>query len=181
MKRGCRCAIILFFRGIHLLPIMITYLLLGSNIGDSQLQLQYANSLIEFRCGRILNKSSIYRTEPWGMKDQNDFLNQCLALETKLSPKDLLGALKQIEQEMGRTSSTHWGPRIIDIDILFYGSEVIELDNLQIPHPQIANRKFTLLPLNELAADFIHPTLKSTIQQLLENCPDNSNVELLLV
>lgn len=154
------------------------YLLLGSNEGIPEANLQTARLNIEGHCGTIAKCSSIYQTEAWGIKEQNSFLNQALLINTALSPSQLLVVLKDIEKDMGRIETIKWGPRVIDIDILFYGSEVINLPQLIIPHPQIQNRLFTLIPMNEIAPDFIHPALYKTIAELLLNCKDESVVKI---
>lgn len=152
------------------------YLLLGSNEGNRKGNLKKACKLIEFRCGKIMRPSSIYETEAWGMKEQNHFLNQALLIKTPLTPPNLLNTVKAIEKELGRTETIKWGPRIIDVDILFYEDKIVLLPELTIPHPFIQERKFTLVPLNEIATDFIHPAFKETVKQLLEECLDESEV-----
>src|SRR5688572_10405436 len=138
------------------------YLLLGSNLGERITNLNNAVRLIASRCGKIQLQSSIYETEAWGLKEQNSFLNMAVVIKTTLAPKDVLIEVKTIERELGRTDTTKWGPRLIDIDILLYGESIIELDDLKIPHPFISERKFTLLPLNEIARDVIHPVYNLT-------------------
>ena len=152
------------------------YLLLGSNEGDRQANLSKASALIELRCGKIICASSIYETEAWGLKEQNAFLNQALAIQTSLTAYTLLTTLKEIERETGRTETVKWGPRVIDIDILFYSSDIVELPELKIPHPFLHQRRFTLTPLNGIAKDFVHPILKKSVKQLLEECADDSGV-----
>lgn len=152
------------------------YLLLGSNKGIREGYISSALKLLESQCGTITGKSSLYETEAWGEKQQNSFLNQAVVIQTFLSPSSLLAAIKSIERETGRTLSTHWGPREIDIDILFYGNEVVDLPQLKIPHPYLHQRRFTLVPLSEIAAPFIHPILQKSIQNLLQECTDESVV-----
>lgn len=154
------------------------FLLTGSNIGESEKHLQHARSLIAERIGVVLNVSSIYKTEPWGNKDQQDFLNQVLEVQTELIAGEVLTRILMIEQEMGRNRMQKWEPRIIDIDILFYGNEIIQTEHLSVPHPLLHERKFTLLPLAEIAANFVHPVLAKTVVNLLEECPDTSSVLL---
>lgn len=119
----------------------------------------------------VLRASHVYQTAPWGYLDQSDFLNQALEAETDLAPLELLSYVKEIEKRMGRHTVIHYGPRLIDIDILFYGDEIIDLPGLSIPHPMLHERAFTLVPLAELAAEFHHPKLGKTIRELLDNIP----------
>lgn len=153
------------------------YLLTGGNIGDRLMNLQQASLKIEKEAGTVLKKSAIYETAAWGLTDQNPFLNQVLLISTSSNPEDLLQTLLHIEQELGRKRMIKMGPRNIDIDILFYNNEIISSPNLTVPHPQIANRRFVLTPLNEIAPAFVHPVLQKTIAQLLEVCPDNLEVK----
>jgi 2-amino-4-hydroxy-6-hydroxymethyldihydropteridine diphosphokinase len=155
------------------------FLLTGSNIGDSGANLQTASKFIHQQIGKVVAVSQVYKTEPWGNKNQQVFLNQVLKIETNLSPQLLMHTILQIENAMGRNRKVKWEPRIIDIDILFFDDEIIDEEDLQIPHPLLHERRFTLVPLNEIASDFIHPKLKKTIQQLLTNCTDNGIVEKL--
>lgn len=153
------------------------YLLLGTNEGAREKNLQKAKELIEKACGKIILSSSIYETEAWGLKEQNNFLNEAVSISTSLAPDSLLMVLKDIEVQTGRTETVKWGPRVIDIDILFYGNEIVNEVDLKIPHPFIAERRFTLVPLNEIAKEFVHPILKKTISALLEGCKDESEVK----
>jgi 2-amino-4-hydroxy-6-hydroxymethyldihydropteridine diphosphokinase len=155
------------------------FLLLGTNNGARINNLEQAAVAIELLPARILNKSSIYCTAAWGKTDQEDFYNQVIEIETELNPHTLLADLQNIELAMGRVRVEKWGPRIIDIDILFYGDLVVHNEVLTIPHPGIPDRKFTLVPLNEIAPDFEHPTLKKTVQKLLHECSDPLEVTLL--
>jgi 2-amino-4-hydroxy-6-hydroxymethyldihydropteridine diphosphokinase len=155
------------------------FLLLGSNVGNSYDNLRTATKHIQTDAGVIIKQSSIYRTKAWGKIDQPDFLNQVIQIETNLSPEDLLISVLEIEKKMGRVRNEKWGPRIIDIDILFYNQIVINLPQLIIPHPEIAARRFTLSPLAELSPDFSHPLLNKTIDELLNACTDPLPVERL--
>lgn len=157
----------------------LAYLLLGSNIGQSKSLLSIAADHIQQKAGPILLKSAIYESEAWGKEDQDPFLNQVLLIESSLSASHLLHSLLQIELQMGRTRSIKWGARIIDIDILFYEEQQIQLDALTIPHPAIADRRFTLVPLHEIAPDFIHPVHHKSIKTLLLECQDPLMVKLL--
>ena len=155
------------------------YLLSGSNIGDSGANLQAASKYIHQQIGKVVAASQVYKTEPWGNKDQQVFLNQVLKIETNLSPQHLMQTILEIENTMGRNRKIKWEPRIIDIDILFFDDEIIDEENLQIPHPLLHERRFTLTPLNEIASDIIHPKLNKSINHLLEICEDNGIVEKL--
>jgi 2-amino-4-hydroxy-6-hydroxymethyldihydropteridine diphosphokinase len=157
----------------------LAYLLLGSNMGQSKSLLSIAADHIQQKAGLILLKSAIYESEAWGKEDQDPFLNQVLLIESSLSASHLLHSLLQIELQMGRTRSIKWGARIIDIDILFYEEQQIQLDALTIPHPAIADRRFTLVPLHEIAPDFIHPVHHKSIKTLLLECQDPLMVKLL--
>jgi 2-amino-4-hydroxy-6-hydroxymethyldihydropteridine diphosphokinase len=148
------------------------YLLTGGNEGDRDRNLQQAKTNIELICGRLLRVSSLYETAPWGKPGQPDFLNQALLLETKWNPRELMTELLKIEAMGGRMRSGKNAPRLIDIDILFYEELVINEPGLNIPHPRIAERRFVLEPMNEIAPGFVHPIFKKTIQELLKICPD---------
>jgi len=153
------------------------YLLLGSNETDRFGNLEKACEWIALRCGKILKKSALYETEAWGLKEQNAFINQAVLIETSFAPKELLLQLKAIEKEIGRVETVKWGPRVIDIDILFYGNDVLDTEELKVPHPFLHERRFTLAPLNEIAAEFVHPVLNKTVNELLQNCNDTSLVK----
>ena len=153
------------------------YLLTGGNEGDSYRYLQQALTNIELICGQILQVSSVYQTAPWGKKDQPDFLNQVLLVNTKLEPHALLAAIFGIEEKSGRIRSVKNAPRTIDIDILFYNQLVLEEPGLSIPHPRIAARRFVLEPLNEISPGLVHPVLGKTISQLLLECTDDLTVK----
>ena len=155
------------------------YLLLGSNENDRLKNLERACKLIELKCGKVLKQSALYETEAWGLKEQNSFLNQAVMIESSLAPAELLTLLKTIEKKVGRVETVTWGPRVIDIDILFYGNEITESEELQIPHPFLHQRKFTLEPLNEIEPRFIHPVLQKNIRVLLKECSDTSLVKKL--
>jgi 2-amino-4-hydroxy-6-hydroxymethyldihydropteridine diphosphokinase len=148
------------------------YLLTGGNIGDRLDFLFKAKEEIKKRCGGILEESRIYETAAWGNENQQAFLNQVLKIETNLGPEKLLNTILQIEKNLGRKRELKYGPRTIDIDILFFNDKVIDHQGLKIPHPQLQNRKFVLVPLNEIAANKIHPAFNKTITQLLTECPD---------
>ncbi|MBS1544168.1 MAG: 2-amino-4-hydroxy-6-hydroxymethyldihydropteridine diphosphokinase [Bacteroidetes bacterium] len=148
-----------------------THLLLGSNKGDRQLYLDTAQMRIA-ELGTIAAKSSVYETAAWGNTDQPSFLNQVLALDTMLDPFALMRKLQAIETELGRVRAEKWGARTLDIDILLFGRIVIEHDDLMIPHPALPVRRFSLVPLAEIAPELIHPIERVSIAELLERCED---------
>ncbi len=155
------------------------YILLGSNRGNRPEMLKQATELIEKQAGKITASSSVYETAPWGFFDEKFFLNQVLCVETLLSPYDLLDALLRIETLIGRTRhGNNYISRIIDIDILFFGNHIINQEHLTIPHPRLHKRKFTLLPLAEIAAGFVHPVFRLTVGDLVLRCTDSSEVNL---
>lgn len=150
----------------------LAFLLLGGNLGDRKSNLEKAALLIEKKIGLITAKSALYETKPWGKTDQPDFLNQVLMLETEQNPELILKAALTIEQEMGRVRIEKWGARLIDIDLLYVENQILNSKNLILPHPGIAQRRFVLEPLAEIAPDFIHPVLKKSHRQLLNECLD---------
>ena len=154
------------------------YLLLGGNLGDRILYLQQARESIDRRVGSITRTSNVYETAAWGKTDQPTFLNQVLEVHTTLSPEEVLQSINAIEHELGRIRQEHWGARVIDIDILFYDDLVQQTQRLTIPHPQLHLRRFTLMPLAEIAPDQVHPVLGKSITQLLESCPDELEVKV---
>ena len=154
-----------------------TFLLLGTNQGDRAINLTDANIKISRELGPIITTSSIYKTAAWGIQNQPDFYNQVIVVNTNYDVLTMLPILQQIETEMGRIRVEKWGPRIIDIDILFYNDSIIDLPNLKVPHPEIQNRMFTLKPLAEVAENFIHPVLNQSLLELMRNCTDPLPVE----
>lgn len=152
------------------------YLLIGGNIGDRHANLSRAVNNIESVTGSVLKQSSVYETAPWGFTAQPSFLNQVLLIETVLSADLLLDSILGIEEKMGRKRLVKMGPRIIDIDILFYNDQIINTASLTIPHPEITNRRFVLAPLNEIAPSLIHPVMIESISSLLLECKDDSVV-----
>ena len=153
------------------------YLLLGSNQQNPQKQLLLSQKLIAKKIGPIKRKSSIYQTAAWGNTYQPDFLNQVIIVETKLPAQQTMQIILQIEKKMGRLRTVKNAPRIIDIDILFFNKEIINEKKLTVPHPQLQNRRFVLVPLNELSPNLKHPVIKKTIHQLFIHCPDKLNVK----
>ncbi len=142
------------------------YLALGSNLGDRLANLEAAIAALP-PAVRVLERSPVYETVPWGVTDQPEFLNMVLKGETLLGPSALLSRLKRIETRLGRLPSARFGPRLIDLDILFYGSRILVTPRLTIPHPQLHERAFVLVPLADLAAAFVHPVLGKPIRDLL--------------
>lgn len=153
----------------------LAYLSLGSNIGNLEKNLKTAIKEIS-KIGKIIKKSSLYKTEPVDYRNQAEFLNMVLALETRLSPLGLMVRLQEIEHKMGRIQKTDKGPRIIDIDILYYNNKIIDQPNLQIPHPKIAKRNFVLIPMNEIATKHKDPKHKKIIKELLQNLKNPEKV-----
>lgn len=154
------------------------YILLGGNIGKVEETFGKARAFINGVAGHITASSSIYKSVPWGFMSNDLFLNQALEISTTLCPADLLSTLLNIEKVLGRhRTKSGYQSRVIDLDILFYENLVIDLDCLIVPHPRLHLRLFTLLPLVEIAPNFIHPILNASVKELLQACPDQSAVE----
>lgn len=153
------------------------YLLTGGNMGDRQKNLATTYEQIQQECGDIVSSSSIYETAAWGKKDQPPFLNQVLEIQTELTPRKLLKKILAIEKQIGRVRKEKYGPRIIDIDILLFNDGIYNYTSLKIPHPEMQNRRFVLVPLAEIAPEAIHPIFKKTIAELLAACPDELAVK----
>lgn len=155
-----------------------TYLLLGGNIGDSLLVFQQCEKQISEDIGEVSLKSSCYESEPWGFDHHSKFVNQVLKVSTSLNPIQLLEKCQLIEKQIGRKRNSEVGyqARVIDIDVLFFNDLVFDEKELQIPHPRLHLRKFTLLPFNEINSSFIHPKLNQSIRKLLSVCSDKSEV-----
>ncbi len=157
----------------------MTYLSLGSNIGDAKKNIDLATSLIAEKLGKIEEISSYYETAAWGNPNQADFLNIVLSVKTDLNPDAILFETQQIESVMGREPADKWSPRIIDIDILFIENELVNKKNLVIPHPLLHERNFVLLPMMELSPEFLHPVLNQTIEDIYMECKDECDVIML--
>ena len=155
----------------------IAYIGVGSNLGD---KIKYCNDAIEKISGYeenvILDRSSLYRTEPWGKEDQDWFINCVIKLETSLSALEFLQVLQDIEKKLNREKGDKWSPRIIDLDILFFNDEVIKKPGLRIPHPLIQERRFVLVPLNEISPELTHPVFFQSVTELLEETTDDKGV-----
>ena len=152
------------------------FLSLGGNLGNTREIFEGAYPLIEKKIGKISVYSSIYQTQAWGPIPQADFLNQVLLVNTSLKAEACLAEILEIEREFGRERKERWGPRTLDLDILYYGDQVIAESDLSIPHPRIAERKFILTPLAEIAPTFKDPASRKTMVTLLADCSDNSQV-----
>lgn len=148
----------------------------GSNLGDRSKALAAAAILLEPKA-HVIKASTIYETPPWGYEEQPAFLNQVLQVATELNPRALLAYLKRIEKKLGRQTTFRYGPRVIDLDILFYGNLIHSTDTLQIPHPMASERAFVLVPMLEIAPDFVHPILGKTIKDLARKV-DSSGITL---
>lgn len=152
------------------------YLLLGTNQGDRVGHLKKAMEQINTSVGKIKCSSSIYETEPWGLEEQPDFLNMVVVVETTFEPIQVLKLTKSIEQKAGAPKEVKWGPRILDIDILYCDDIVVNTDGLYIPHKQVYHRNFALIPLIEVAGDLLDPVKKITIDEIYDVCGDDKEV-----
>ncbi len=155
------------------------YLALGTNVGDREENLRRAITLLDDSGIDIKSLSALYETEPVDYLDQSWFLNAVLEAETTLEPLALLKVMRGIEQAMGSKKAFAKGPRLIDLDILLYGNQTIKTTELQVPHPRMLDRKFVLVPLVEIAPNFRHPTWAGGARQMLDKCPDSSEVRKL--
>ena len=155
----------------------IAYIGIGSNLGD---KFRHCNEAVEEIARHedhvILDRSSFYKTEPWGKEDQDWFINSVIQLETTLDAQELLGFLHDIEIKLKRGKREKWSPRTIDLDILFFNDEVINSGGIRIPHPCIQERRFVLVPLSEICPELVHPLLKISIKKLLEKTKDKKEV-----
>ena len=155
----------------------IAYLGLGTNLGEREKNLRKAIEVIADKMC-VCERSSVYETDAWGYTDQPDFLNQVIKVETNLTPLRLLNFVKKTEVELGRVENFRYGPRLIDIDILFYDDLVKNSNRLQIPHPRVTERAFVLVPLNEIAPNLVHPGTGKTVSDLLTSLPGDIGVRL---
>jgi 2-amino-4-hydroxy-6-hydroxymethyldihydropteridine diphosphokinase len=154
-------------------------LLLGTNLGDRIEILSRTRQLLEQQAGSIIIASSLYETAAWGKIDQANFINQALLIKTNIKPLPLLSHVLEIEKSLGRLRNEKWGPRTIDIDILYYEDIVFYSDELVIPHPYLPERMFSLLPVNEISPDWVHPLLKKNISTMIKECKDNGAIRIL--
>lgn len=161
-----------------ILHLNIVYLLLGSNLGHRYKNLLLAKYFIAKNVGKIDAQSQIYETSPWGVKHKTNYLNQALKVKTSLSPFQLLKKLHAIEKTLGRKNKKLNAPRTIDIDILFYNQVIFKTKQLEIPHPRLHLRRFTLLPLVEIGKSYTHPILQTSIEDLSISCKDDSKVSI---
>ena len=153
------------------------YLCIGGNLGEREANLEEAIDFINFNFGDVLAISSVYESEPWGMTDVPNFLNQVVLVESELSNEELLAEVDGLEEFYGRErSDDKYLSREMDVDILFIDSEIIEEDHLQVPHPRMSERRFVLEPLAEIASDLVHPELKQSVAELLKACKDQGKV-----
>ena len=150
----------------------------GSNEGDRLQNLHRACTMLEETVGELKGRSSVYETAPWGVSEQPAFLNQVLLLTTNMTARELLVTILDIEVRMGRVRDKKWGPRLIDIDILFFGDRIIEEDDLVVPHPGISQRRFVLTPLAEVAPEWVHPQHGRSVRNLLQSCEDPLEVSV---
>lgn len=156
------------------------YLLLGGNLGDREANLKKAIELVNDKIGHVIAISSLYETAAWGKTDQPSFLNQAVSLRTRLTALEVLAHALSIEQELGRVRKDKWGERLIDIDLILFGDEIINIpDKLQVPHPHMQDRKFVMEPLAEIAPEVIHPLLRETMLDICRNITDPLEVKKL--
>lgn len=162
---------------LFILIMKRVYVLLGTNLGNRELNLEQAIGEMEIQSGKLSERSSLYGSSPWGFESENYFLNMVVGLDTSLSPFKLLDSLQEIENKMGRIRSKEgFEDRIIDLDILLFENEVVNKSDLIIPHASLHNRMFSLMPLAEIAGEYIHPLFQKSIKQLKLECRDKNKV-----
>ena len=162
------------------MPHTIAYIGIGSNLGTPGKNcIEAIEKISSTKDIKIISRSSFYQTEPIGEVQQDWFVNSAIKIKTNLSPTHLLSNLLNIESAMGRTREEKWGPRLIDLDLLFYGNLILRKKGLTLPHPEILKRKFVLIPMSEIAENLVHPTLKKTIKTLLQESSDGTVVKKL--
>jgi 2-amino-4-hydroxy-6-hydroxymethyldihydropteridine diphosphokinase len=152
------------------------YLLTGGNLGDRQQNLATACELLSEQCGPVIAASPLYETAAWGNTNQPAFLNQALHIHTLLNARQLIRRVLKIEKQMGRIREEKYGPRLIDIDILLFNNEKHQYHFLKVPHPEMPNRRFVLVPMTDIAPEMIHPIFQKTMRELLHECPDTLEV-----
>lgn len=158
---------------------MRVFLSLGGNLGNTQEIFERCYPMIENKVGPIIEQSSLYRTAAWGLTEQADFINQVILLESDLRPEEILTEIQAIEQALGRERKITWGPRTLDLDILFIDQQIIQKTDLQVPHPHIQDRKFILIPMQEIAGTYEHPVFHKTMIQLLQETNDETAVNII--
>ena len=158
----------------------IAFIGIGSNVGDKIKNCAQAIAEItQHEQNRLIAQSSLYKTEPIGYTQQDWFINSVIEIETSFTALQLLNILEDIEISMGRKRTLKWGPRIIDLDILFFNDEIIQCEGLTVPHPEVQNRAFVLIPLREIGGDYIHPVLKKSIAELVADLGNGQGIEKL--
>lgn len=156
-----------------------TFLSIGTNLGNRELNIKNAIIFLQEEVGKFVATSATYETEPWGFEAENNFYNLVVLFETDLLPRELLNAVKRIEQKMGRVKTRQgYQSRIIDIDIIFYENQFYHDKNLSIPHKHTHMRNFVLMPLADLAPNYVHPLLQLSVSQMLQNCDDQTSIKL---
>ena len=155
----------------------IVFLQLGSNLGNRELLLQDAVIAVEDRVGSVVEKSRTYESTPWRVEGQENYLNLIIKVKTALMADDVLSAILDIEQKLGRIRIEKWGERLIDLDIIFYNDAIIETPQLCVPHKHMHERMFVLIPLHNIAADMVHPKYNKTVEELLKQCTDTQLVK----